>query len=113
MTINSKQKGARYERHVSSLFKNAGYEDAHRTQQFCGYHGTADVEGVPGIHIECKHQERMQLYDWMAQAKRDARDGEIPVVIHKKNNCEDLVTMTFEDWVQLYREWECSINGNT
>jgi hypothetical protein len=42
----------------------------------------------------------------MAQAKRDAKDGELPVVIHKKNNCNVLVTMEFDDWGQLYREWE-------
>ena len=48
----------------------------------------------------------MQLYDWVSQAKRDAKDDEIPIVVHKKNNCADLVTMEFEDWIELYREWE-------
>ena len=75
---NSRDKGKRYERHVAGLFKAEGYE-ARRGQQFCGLEGDADVVGVPLVHIECKHQERMQLYDWIAQAKRDARDGEIPV----------------------------------
>lgn len=36
----------------------------------------------------------------------DAREGEIPVVFHRKNNCETLVTMRLEDWFKLYREWE-------
>ena len=102
---NSRDKGKRYERHVAGLFKSEGY-DARRGQQFCGLEGDADVVGVPLLHIECKHQERMQLYDWIAQAKRDARDGEIPVVIHKKNHCNDLVTMEFTDWIKLFREWE-------
>lgn len=107
---NSRDKGKRYERHVAGLFKSEGY-DARRGQQFCGLEGDADVVGVPLLHIECKHQERMQLYDWIAQAKRDARDGEIPVVIHKKNHCNDLVTMEFEDWIKLFREWE--VNNET
>ena len=102
---NSREKGKRYERHVASLFKEECY-DARRGQQFCGINGDADVIGIPGIHIECKAVERLNLYDWIAQAKRDAREGEIPVVIHKKNYCADLVTMTFEDWIKLYREWE-------
>lgn len=102
---NSREKGKRYERHVASLFRNEGYE-ARRSQQYAGINGDADVVGVPYIHVECKHQERMQLYDWIAQAKRDAREGEIPVVIHRKNYCNDLVTMEFADWVMLYREWE-------
>lgn len=106
--INRREKGKRYERHVASLFRAEGY-DARRGQQFSGANGDADVIGVRGIHIEAKHQETMRLYDWMAQAKADARDGELPVVIHRKNNSADLVTMEFSDWIRLYREWECSI----
>ena len=73
MSINSKNKGARFERTIASKLKEYGYE-ARRTQQYCGNTGEAsDVVGLPGIHIECKHQERMQLYDWMDQAKRDSK----------------------------------------
>lgn len=105
--MNSKQKGARFERQLASRFREYGYK-ARRTAQYCGNTGdAADVEGLPGIHVEAKHQERMQLYDWMAQAKRDAAGtGTIPTVFHKKNNAEILVTMEFGDWMQLYTEWE-------
>ena len=102
---NSREKGKRYERHVASLFKAEGY-DARRGQQYCGIGGDADVIGVPFIHIEAKHNERLNLYDAVAQSKRDARDGETPIVIHQKNNHQDLVTMEFSDWIKLYREWE-------
>jgi Holliday junction resolvase len=107
MPINSKQKGARFERSLASKFKEYGYE-ARRTAQYCGNTGDAsDVVGLPGIHIEAKHQERMQLYDWMDQAKRDSEGtGNMPVVFHKKNNAEILVTMRFEDWMQIYNEWQ-------
>lgn len=111
MPINSKQKGKRFEREVSHLFKDWGYE-AHRSAQFKGNTGqAADVEGVPYIHIEAKHQERMNLYDWYEQAERDARangEGRLPVVIHKQNNKPVLVTMHFEHWIQLYNEWKAS-----
>ena len=105
---NSRNKGAAYERHVAGLFKAEGYK-ARRGQQYCGANGDADVVGVEGIHIECKARESMshsQLYDAMSQAKRDARENELPVVIHKKNYCNDLVTMEFSEWIKLYREWE-------
>ena len=106
MAVNSKQKGARFERLPASLFRNYGY-DARRTVQYCGNTGDAsDVVGLPGLHVEAKHQERMQLYDWMAQAKNDAREGELPVVIHKKNHCEILVTMPLDCFMQLYKDWE-------
>ena len=109
MAVNSKQKGARFERLLASKFREYGYE-ARRTAQYCGNTGDAsDVVGLPGFHIEAKHQERMCLYEWMAQAKRDAEangKGYLPTVFHKKNNAEILVTMTFDDFMNLYREWE-------
>ena len=106
MAINSKQKGARFERQLASRFRDHGFE-ARRTAQYCGNTGDAsDVVGLEGIHIEAKHQERMQLYDWMEQARRDsAGTGRIPAVFHKKNNAEILVTMELNNWMQLYREW--------
>ena len=111
-TINSKQKGARFERLLASKFREYGYE-ARRTAQYCGNTGDAsDVVGLPGIHIEAKHQEKMCLYDWMEQAKRDSAAGgenRLPAVFHKKNNADILVTMTFEDWMTIYREYEAGM----
>jgi Holliday junction resolvase len=107
MAVNSKAKGARFERQLASKLRDYGYQ-ARRTAQYCGNTGDAsDVVGLPGLHIEAKHQERMSLYEWMAQAKRDAEGtGRLPAVFHKKNNAEILVTMTLDDWINLYREWE-------
>lgn len=111
--INSKQKGARFERQLASRFRDNGY-DARRTAQYCGNTGDAsDVVGLPGLHIEAKHCEQMRLYEWMAQAKRDAeasRTGNLPVVFHKKNNAEILVTMELDDWFNLYREFEAGFD---
>ena len=106
MAVNSKAKGARFERQLASKLRDYGYH-ARRTAQYCGKSGDAsDVVGLPGLHIEAKHQERMSLYEWMAQAKRDAEGtGRLPAVFHKKNNAEILVTMTLDDWINLYREW--------
>ena len=106
---NSKQKGARFERLLASKFREYGYQ-ARRTAQYCGNTGDAsDVVCLPGIHVEAKHQETMRLYEWIAQAKRDAEaggKGNLPAVFHKKNNAEILVTMELSDWMNLYREWE-------
>ena len=111
--INSKQKGARFERQLASRFREYGY-DARRTAQYCGNTGDAsDVVGLPGIHVEAKHAEQMRLYEWIAQAKRDAAAGggkALPAVFHKKNHAEILVTMEIEDWFNLYREWEAGFD---
>lgn len=102
---NSREKGKTYERHVAGLFKAEGYE-ARRGQQYSGASGDADVIGPPYVHLECKAVERLNIYDAISQAKHDARTGELPVVIHKKNYHADLVTMEFSDWIRLYRAYE-------
>ena len=107
--INSREKGCRGERYVAALFQEYGY-NAERTAQHCGKTGDApDVKGIPLIHAEVKFQEKMHLYDWMAQAVRDSKaegKGNKPVVFHKANYKDLLVTMRFEDWMELYTEWE-------
>ena len=110
--INSKQKGARFERELASKLKDQGYDNARRTAQYCGKTGDAsDVLGLDGIHIEAKHQEKIQIYDWMSQAIRDSNEngkGDIPAVFFKKNYADILVCLRFEDFMTLYREWDSS-----
>lgn len=109
MAVNSKQKGARFERTLAGRLRDYGY-DCRRGQQYCGANGDADVVGLPGIHIEAKAVERLNLYDAMAQSKHDAKPGEIPVVMHKKNNCNILVTMELPDFMEIYKDWEAVTN---
>lgn len=103
MAVNSRQKGAAFERKVANILKQYGY-DCRRGQQYCGANGDADVIGLEGIHIEAKAVERLNIYEAMEQAKRDARENELPAVFHKKNRKEILVTMTLKDWLQLYQK---------
>lgn len=105
MAINGKQKGKRGELELAKKLREYGY-DTRRSVQYSGANGDADVVGLPGVHIEVKRRERLNLEDAMAQSKHDAREGEIPVVMHRKNNCEWLVTMRLIDWMGLYREWK-------
>ena len=101
MPINSRQKGARAERQLAHILKDFGYE-ARRGQQFSGLHGDADVIGVPGLHIECKDVERLNIWNAMEQSIRDAREGEIPTVHHTKNRKPWLVTLRLEDFYEIY-----------
>ena len=103
--MNSRQKGARGERELSSKLREYGYE-CRRGQQYSGANGDADVIGLDGIHIECKRVERLNLDDAMAQSKRDARENEIPTVMHRKNNCEGLVTLRLQDFMKMYGDME-------
>ena len=110
--INSRDKGAAGERELANLLKEYGY-GTRRGQQFCGNDGSADVVGLPQIHIECKRVERLNIYDAIEQAKSNAAakylpfdECNLPAVFHRKNRHEWLVTMTLEDWINIYREWE-------
>ena len=102
--MNSRQKGAAGERELAKKLREYGYE-CRRGQQYCGTNGDADVIGLPGIHIECKRVERLNIDDAMLQSIRDRREGEYPAVFHRKNNHEWLVTMRLDNWIEIYREW--------
>ena len=104
MAVNGRQKGVKFERKLANLLKGRGY-DCRRGQQYCGANGDADVVGLDGIHIEAKAVERLIIYDAMNQAIRDAKEGELPAVFHKKNRQPILVTMTLDDWLHLYEGW--------
>ncbi len=113
--MNSREKGARGERELAAYLREYGYE-ARRGQQFSGANGDADVEGLPGIHIECKRVEKTAINDWLAQAEGDAyaeslKRGEriIPVVFHRQNSKSHgdvkgrwKVTMFADDFMRLY-----------
>ena len=69
--INGKQKGKRGELELAEILRGYGY-DARRGQQYCGASGDADVIGLPGIHIECKRVEALNIEKAMEQARHDA-----------------------------------------
>jgi len=103
--MNSRNKGKRGELELVRALRFRGYE-CRRSQQYAGINNDADVVGLPWIHIECKRVEKLNLYEAMAQAERDAKPDELPTVMHRKNNSEWLVTMKLDDWIKIYREYE-------
>lgn len=109
--MNSKQKGARGERELAKVLRAHGFK-TRRGQQYCGANGDADVVGLPNIHIECKRVERLNLNDAMAQAKSDAKQDEIPVVMHRKDKCDWLVTMSLDDFIEIYKESDYCEGGD-
>lgn len=102
-SMNSRDKGKRGERELAAILKEYGYNEARRGQQYCGADGSADVIGLPGIHIEAKRVEKLNLTMAMAQSMNDARPGEIPAVFHRKNHRQWLVTLTLDDFMKLYK----------
>ena len=103
--MNSRAKGAKGERELAKELRHYGY-DARRGQQYSGANGDADVVGLPGIHIECKRVQKLNIDDAYMQSWHDAKEGEIPVVMHRKNDFKWKVTLSLEDFMTIYREWE-------
>lgn len=100
--MNSKRKGSAGERELAKILQEYGF-DAHRGQQFKGGVDSPDVYGLPGIHIECKRVEHLNIHEAMAQAIRDSEGLKMPAVFHRRNRGGWLVTMRLEDWMEIYK----------
>jgi len=111
MATNSRRKGKEGELEVVRMLKEFGYKVA-RGQQHVGaakggLSGTDDVVGLPGIHIEVKRVQQLNIEKAMEQSRADAHargKGDIPVVVHRRNKEKWKVTMDFDDWIWLYEE---------
>ena len=101
MATNGKRKGKEGELELAHKLKEYGY-NAYRSVQYNGKDGQADVIGLPNIHVEVKRVEKLNIYDAIAQAKRDAKNGDKPTVFHRKNRCNWLVTMELDSFMELY-----------
>ena len=99
--MNSNLKGKTFEREIARYLREHGYTEARRGQQYKGGADSPDVVGIKGYHIEAKRTERFDLYGALEQSKRDAADGEIPIVIHRKNGKQSVVILTLDDFMEV------------
>ena len=102
MGKTSQRKGADGERELAALLSAAGFECQRGGSLSFGE--IPDVLGLPGIHIEVKRVEKLNVGEAMEQAIRDSDrmlDG-MPALFHRRNRKPWLVTMRLEDWLKLY-----------
>lgn len=103
MRINSKTKGKTGELELAALFREHGFA-ARRGQQFSGIGESPDiVHNIPGIHVECKRTESLQLWPALAQATKDAKHGAIPTVWHRPSRKDWIVIMPAEAFLKLLK----------
>lgn len=101
---SSQRKGADGERELAELLRGYGYDI--RRGGSLSFGEVPDLMGMPGIHIEVKRVERLNVGDAMDQAIRDTdifHDG-APTLFHRRNRQPWLVTMRLEDWINLYQQ---------
>lgn len=81
----SRDKGAEGERELAAELTWLFDCNAYRGRQFRGGPDSPDVATtIEGLHIECKRSEGISLYKALEQAVRDAADGEVGVVAHRR-----------------------------
>lgn len=102
--MNSCVKGKVGEREWATWLRSHGFTGCRRGQQFSGSNGDADVVGVTGLHFESKRVESLNLGSAMKQAISDAGDN-CPLVVHRKNRGEWMVTLRAEDMERVALAW--------
>lgn len=101
MGKSSQRKGADGERELAAILREHGYDIERGGSQTYGE--VPDLMGLPGVHIEVKRVERLNVPEAMAQAIRDAaRFGGAPSLFHRRSRSPWLVTMQLTDWLKLY-----------
>ena len=110
--INSRDKGARFERLLAKMLREHGYE-AERGCQHSGGKDSPDVKhNMTRLHIEAKDVEKLNIWNALEQSKRDAGDDEIPVVMFKRNRTQVYVAVPFEEVMEMFKAWEVQINDS-
>ena len=99
--VNSKQKGKNGELEWAQFCRTFGFTEARRGVQYSGIGGD-DVVGIPGCHIEVKRVQNLSIHKAMKQSVDECK-GQTPIVAHRKNNTDWLVTMLAKDWFKLYK----------
>lgn len=108
--INSNRKGKVGELELVNLFKSYGFDKAMRSQQYCGANHDADIVGMKDLHIEVKRVEKLNVSKAIEQCMDDKREEELGIVAHRKNNEDWLVTMSFTEWMELYKRYLLTID---
>jgi len=73
--------------------------------------GQADLIGTPGLHVEAKRVERLEVYKSLDQAERSVTNRncpETPVVISRRNNTktgDSIVILRLDGFLTYYLAW--------
>ncbi len=94
--MNVKRKGTGGERELAEILRRSGIRAYRNDQIYRGGHNNPDVSaeayGIP-LHIEVKRVEKLNVQEAVNQAIRDAADGALPIVAHRRNREKWLITI--------------------
>lgn len=104
MSINSRAKGARFERAVLKILEAATGLRGRRTSDGYSQAARGDIIHplLENYSVECKHREQIALKDWIKQSEHDAAGtGDEPIVIWRTNKLKPRVDLTLDHFIEL------------
>ena len=110
MGAHQRRKGQRGELELAAELSRLFGVEAQRGRQYHGRDDAPDVCGLPGVHVECKRTERLQLYAALEQCQGDAGEDEIPVVFHRRNGKPWVVVVELEQLPELAVRLSCLLS---
>ena len=104
--VNSKKKGSRGELEFAKFLTAQGFP-SRRGQQFSGSPDSPDVvtedDRLNLFHIEVKRTERLNIRKAIEQADKDRGLGKAPIIAHRSNRSDWLVTLKAKDLLDIIR----------
>lgn len=98
MTVNSRSKGKRGEIDARNVVRVAWH--AHgciRSAQAAGAFAADLLHVGKAVHVEVKNVAKIGVEKFMAQAERDAAEGELPIVVMRQTRGEWTVMFRLTD----------------
>jgi Holliday junction resolvase len=99
---SAQAKGRRGEFELAAYLQEHGYPDA-KPGAALNYGTQPDITGIPGLHIECKRHEKLEVSKWYRQAQTDAermQDGK-PAVIYRRNREQWMIVLSLSDFLEM------------
>jgi hypothetical protein len=105
----SKQKGTSAETAVVNWLNGKGRKHVER-RALSGLLDRGDIAGIPGVVIEVKNHQRMELSAWLKELEVEMHNdkADTGIVLHKKKGTTDVgmwyATMPVHGWYKLLEE---------
>lgn len=99
--MNSRAKGKRGELEFAEFLREHGVQ-ARRGVQYNGLGGEDVLADLPGVHLEIKRVEKLNIHEAYSQAYRDA-GLRVPVVVFRRSRGPWLVALSAEAWLDLMK----------
>lgn len=100
--MNSRDKGARGEREIVDAYRSAGYP-AVRTPLSGGMQWKGDLIGVPGLGIEVKRNERLNIWAALDQCTVDTPLDHVPALHFRRSRSPWWVAIPLPEFIALWQ----------